>query len=153
MSETASTAIHCMLIPLRKNLLLLPNTTIAEIVSLPAIEQTEHNPDFYAGTCSWRAHQIPVVDFESLFDNVAADTGKITRLCVLNSINASTNLTFYGIPCHGSPQLITLNESIIQAVDTPPQNYIHSYINIANTTAIIPDLDTIEVFITGENES
>ena len=104
MSEAASTSIHCMLIPLRENLLLLPNTTVAEIVSLPAIKPTEHNPPFWAGTSIWRARQIPVVDFESLFNNEDADTGNASKLCVLNSINTATNLIFYGLPCHGSPQ-------------------------------------------------
>jgi len=136
-----------MLIPLRKNLLLLPNTTVAEIVSLPTIKPADHSPDFWAGLSTWRSRQIPVIDFESLFDNNTANAHDASRLCVLNSINTATNLNFYGLLCYGSPQLITLNESILEAVDGPVQNFIHNYINIANTAAIIPNLDIIEAAI------
>ena len=151
MSETASTSIHCMLIPLRENLLLLPNTTVAEIVSLPTIKPADHSPEFWAGLCTWRSRQIPIIDFEGLFDNSTADTDNASRLCVLNSINTAANLNFYGLLCYGSPQLITLNESILEAVDGPVQNFIHNYINIASTAAIIPNLDIIEAAITQTN--
>lgn len=140
--------VHCMLIPLREHYLLLPNTTIAEVIPLPREIAAEQNDpqDFVLGQCHWRDHILPVIDLENLIgEPAAADSRAASKLCIINGINDHTGLEHYALPCCGAPQLITLNEAALQAIPHDKrQNWLHCQIRIGNKTALLPNLDDIE---------
>lgn len=140
--------VHCMLIPLRQHYLLLPNTSIAEVIPLSrqvfSVQTTP--PSFIVGECHWRDSILPVIDLENLIDEPAdADSRAANKLCIVNGINDHTNVEYYALPCCGASQLITLNEAAFQttANDTA-QQWLYCQIKIGNKTALIPNLDDIE---------
>lgn len=143
--------VHCMLIPLRQHYLLLPNTTIAEVIPLPrqifsapAAEQR-----FVVGQCHWQDSILPVIDLENLIDEPAdADSRAANKLCIINGINDNAAIDHYALPCCGAPQLITLNEAALQTSDQDnAQNWLYCQIKIGNKTALIPNLDDIESYL------
>jgi chemosensory pili system protein ChpC len=140
--------VHCMLIPLREHYLLLPNTTIAEVIPLPkqVLAEQEDQPDFVVGQCHWRDQILPVIDLENLIDEPAhADSRLANKLCIVNGINDAANISHYALPCCGAPQLITLNEAALQTIpQDDTKNWLHCQITIGNKTALIPNLDDIE---------
>jgi len=149
MAESYTDFIPCMLIPLKQHYLLLPNTTIAEVIPMPSnIEPIDNRPDFYLGNYQWHQQQLAIIDLENLVENNAVDTSDANKLCVLYSINNGNAIGAYALPCHGAPQLIHLNESALKLADTAENSdFLHCRIHIANKTAYIPNLDHLEATI------
>ena len=140
--------VHCMLIPLRQHYLLLPNTTIAEVIPLPRQIQLQQDAtsSFVVNQCHWRDEILPVIDLETLIGEPAdADSRAANKLCIINGVNDAANIDHYALPCCGAPQLITLNAAALQITATDNAiNGLHCQIKIGNKTALIPDLDNIE---------
>jgi len=153
MAENSTDFIPCMLIPLTEHYLLLPNSTIAEVVPMPRLNQEENKPSFWLGQCQWQNWQLPVIDLESLVKNVAANTFDANKLCILHGINAEIDISVYGLPCYGIPQLIHLNESALTlAKESEESEFLHFQIQVGNKIAYIPNLDRIEATL-GQPES
>lgn len=140
--------VHCMLIPLRQHYLLLPNTTVAEVIPLPKriLDHAGHQQDFIIGKCQWRDSVLPVIDLENLIGEPAdADSRDANKLCIVNGISDGAEIDHYALPCCGAPQLITLNEAALQTTpQDAEQNWLYCQIKIGNKTALIPNLDEIE---------
>jgi len=145
MADNTSDFIPCMLIPLQQHYLLLPNSTIAEVIPMPRVKLAENMPSYWVGECNWHTQQLPVIDLESLVEDKDYDTTDANKLCVLHGINESADIETYALPCYGVPQLIHLNESALKlAQDTEDSDFLHYQIQIGNQVAYIPNLDKIE---------
>lgn len=146
MADNTSDFIPCMLIPLQQHYLLLPNSTIAEVIPMPRIRPSDDKPDYWVGQCDWHSLQLPVIDLESLVENEPYDTSDANKLCVLHGINSNASVSVYALPCYGVPQLIHLNESALKlAQDADRSDYLHYQIQIGKKEAYIPNLDNVEI--------
>lgn len=145
MADNSFDFIPCMLIPLQQHYLLLPNSTIAEVIPMPRLREVENKADYWVGQCDWHSWQLPVIDLESLVESESYDISDANKLCVLQGINTNAAVSVYALPCYGVPQLIHLNESALKlAQDTSESDYLHYQIQIGNKVAYIPNLDKIE---------
>ncbi|NOQ94783.1 MAG: chemotaxis protein CheW [Methylophaga sp.] len=145
MAENSSDFVPCMLIPLQQHYLLLPNSTIAEVIPMPRLTSANDKPNYWVGECNWHERQLPVIDLESLVESEDYDTADAHKLCVLHGINDNADVDIYALPCYGVPQLIHLNESALKlAQDSGTSDFLHYKIQIGNKVAYIPNLDKIE---------
>lgn len=137
--------IHCMLIPLQDHFLLLPNPTIAEVIPMPKIVPAELMPNYWLGRYHWRDKILPVIDIESMVEDKSSTVDDANKLCILHGINPKAEIEFYALPCFGTPQLIMLNETVVnQTHDIDDSSFLHCQIKIGNKVAFIPHLDNIE---------
>lgn len=146
MADNTTDFVPCMIIPLQHHYLLLPNSTLAEVIPSPRLISTDiTKPSYWIGQCDWNAQNIPIIDLEGLVENKPSHTADANKLCVLRGINTAAGISIYGLPCYGVPQLIHLNESALQLADgTIPSDYVHYQIQVGNKIAYIPNLDAIE---------
>ena len=135
--------IHCMLIPLQKHYLLLPNSTITEVIPKATINSSSTKTTPWLEWVDWQQKSLAVVDLETLLAQDVETVYPANKLCIIEGINAEADIGFYAIPCTGSPQLITLNASALKM--THDQNA--SEIKIGNKVAFIPHLDNLELAI------
>jgi chemosensory pili system protein ChpC len=149
MADNNTDFVPCMIIPLRHHYLLLPNSTLAEVIPSPRLINADASkPDYWVGQCQWNAQNIPIIDLESLVTNTTSNTTDASKLCVLRGINPSANISIYGLPCYGVPQLIHLTElALKQAEDSIESDYVHYHVQIGNKIAYIPNLDAIETML------
>lgn len=146
--QTPSAYVHCMLIPMDQDYLLLPNTTIAEVIPMPNLiaGQTE-SPDIL-GFYHWRDNVLPVIALSKLINGNTVSSEhprQAHKLCIINGVHAAANLSLYAAPCNGVPQLITLNESALRPVDDMQANpWVYSQLKMGNKVAYIPNLDALE---------
>lgn len=144
----ASPFIHCMLIPLQQHYLLLPNSTIAEVIPRTGVDYDTPAPEHVLGYINWREHKIPIIHLENTILSGTDEQLSGNKLCIINGINPDAKLEFYAIPCTGSPQLITLNQSALYLThDDNNSPYLHCQIKIGNKVAFIPNLDHLETTI------
>jgi chemosensory pili system protein ChpC len=139
-----------MLVPLKTHFLLLPNPTIAEVIPMPTLAHADESVPFEIGRYQWQNEIISVFDIEGMIGKQASDTSEATKLCILHGINTEAEIPFYALPCYGSAQLMTLDESSLHfSHDINDSDLLFCQIKIGNKTAFIPNLDNIELNLAG----
>ena len=145
MSED-SLVIRSQLIPIDGSLLILPNTSIAEVVAYVSPQRPDDKPEWFLGFFSWRSLNVPLVAFETINNNMPAQFSKRSRIVVLNTITGDDNLPFYGLLAQGIPRLMSLDAS--NTHDSLDQGDDHQYIMrrliIEGQPALVPDQSEIE---------
>jgi chemosensory pili system protein ChpC len=149
MTEIKAQFVHCMLIPLSQHYLLLPNSSISEVIPKTGV-RNDGGRQSWLGFMDWQQQHIPVVYLEQLLNEETAEDSS-NKLCIINGINTEADVASYAIPCSGSPQLITLNQAALRLThDDNSSPYLHCQIKISNKVALIPNLDALEQAIRQE---
>jgi chemosensory pili system protein ChpC len=143
MTEIKAQFVHCMLIPLSQHYLLLPNSSISQVIPKAGI-RSDSDRQSWLDFMDWQQQRIPVVHLEQLLNDEPAQDSS-NKLCIINGINTEAEIASYAIPCSGSPQLITLNQAALRLThDDNSSPYLHCQIKISNKVALIPNLDALE---------
>lgn len=147
-----SSVVRTQLIPLADMNLILPNTCIAEIISLGELNPVKKSPKWFLGMMDWRGVRIPVISFEAA-NGISTDApGKTSRVAVVNSISGEEKLPFYGLVSKGIPKLLSLEKSAISVLKKPETKLplASEQTQLADVTAVIPDQKKIEKMIIKE---
>jgi chemosensory pili system protein ChpC len=138
--------IRCVLVPVGNLRLLLPNATVAEVITLPTPEPVEGAPEWLLGRIAWRGWRVPLVSFTRLAGVEEGDTELSMRVAVLKALGGNPELPFIAVVTQGFPRLTTLNaELIIPTHDgsaLPPG--VRAQVLVRDDVAVIPDLEGIE---------
>ncbi|WP_266159928.1 chemotaxis protein CheW [Dyella silvatica] len=142
--------IRCVLVPVGNLRLLLPNATVAEVITLPTPEPVEGAPEWMLGRIAWRGWRVPLVSFTKLAGAAEGDTGLSMRVAVLKALGGNPKLPFIAVVTQGFPRLTTLNaELIIPTHDgTPLRPGVRAEVLVRDDVAVIPDLEGIEEQLT-----
>lgn len=144
MTEQAPQFVHCMLIPLNRHYLLLPNSSISEVIPLTGVSEEQADVSWLS-FIDWQQQRLPVVHLEDLLSDGMDTESADTKMCIINGINPDADISAYAIPCTGSPQLITLNQAALHLThDDNNSPFLHCQIKISNKVALIPNLDQLE---------
>lgn len=135
------------IIPLDGDSLLLPNAAVIEVRGLEGMRMRTEPPGWLLGFVGWREHELPVISLEGLMGRPLPLRSRRTRLLVINSVGTGLNAGLLALICQGYPHLTALNRSALQSVGLEPRDpdeLVLSRVRVANTHAIIPDLDALE---------
>ncbi|MFV2055947.1 MAG: chemotaxis protein CheW [Thiohalomonadales bacterium] len=140
-----NTIVRSQLIPLDNMRLILPNTSVAEVINYEIPAKIDEPPTWFMGLLWWRGLDIPLLKFETLACGKSVNAGRRSRIIVINAISTSAKKSFYGILTQGIPRLMSLNAEII--IDSPEQkleSFVLRNTLIDGNTAIIPDQEAME---------
>jgi chemosensory pili system protein ChpC len=146
MSDPLPREIRCVLVPVGDLRLLLPNATIAEVVTQSTPEPVEGAPHWLLGRIAWRGWRVPLVSFTRLAGTGEGDAGLTVRVAVLKALGGDPKLPFIAVLTQGFPRLTTLNaELIIPTHDGKelPEG-VRAHVLVRDDVAMIPDLEWIE---------
>jgi chemosensory pili system protein ChpC len=143
--------IRCVLVPVGQLRLLLPNATVAEVITLPTPEAVEGAPDWLLGRIAWRGWRVPLVSFTKLAGAPEGDAELAVRVAVLKALGNNPKLPFIAVVTQGFPRLTTLNaELIIPTHDGAPLPAgVKAQVLVRDDIAVIPDLEGIEEELAG----
>jgi chemosensory pili system protein ChpC len=139
--------LYAVLVALAGDTLLLPNAAVAEVVSPERMAKAEGGPPWLAGRLPYNNRQLAVVHFEMLNGAGRPEQTRRTRLAVVHAISDRVRAGQYAIVCQGYPHLVTLNRAALRKgplVSTDREELVLARVGIANTSALIPDLEAIE---------
>ena len=138
--------IRCVLVPVGNLRLLLPNATVAEVITLATPEPIAGAPEWLLGRIAWRGWRVPLVSFTKLSGTAESDTDLSVRVAVLKALGGNAELPFVAVLTQGFPRLTTLNaELIIPTHDgTPLPPGVKAEVLVRDDVAVIPDLEGIE---------
>ena len=137
--------VRCLLIPVQKNTLLLPNVSVAEVVPYGELIPQANAKKWHLGVLKWRQTSVPVISYERMnTEEEAIRYNRFSRLAVINSIMEHSKVPFWAMPIHGLPKLATLSESAIQETVGKIGFVDRMAVTAKGEPCIIPDLEMIE---------
>lgn len=146
MSDPLPREIRCILVPVGDVRLLLPNATVAEVITLPTAEPVAGAPDWLLGRIAWRGWRVPLVSFTTLCGAGEGDAELSSRVAVLKTLGGNPELPFIAVVTQGFPRLTTLNAELIipthDGSSLPPG--IRAQVLVRDDVAVIPDLEGME---------
>lgn len=151
-TDELSSVVRTQLIPLADMNMLLPNTCIAEVITLGELNPVKKSPEWFLGMMDWRGVRIPVISFEAANGISAAAPPRSARVAVLNGISEDEKLPFYGVISQGIPKLMALEKSAIEVNKKPDHKLplASEQTQIADVSAVIPDQVKIEKLLVKE---
>lgn len=149
MSDSAQ-IIRGVLIQVADARLLLPNATIAEVLSFSEPDPIADAPDWLLGRIRWRGWQLPLVGF-SRFTGTGRDEGGLgSKVIVLKALGGDPKHPYIALLTQGFPRLVTVAESALQALDDGDElpEGVLARVRLNEDEALLPDLAALEQQVT-----
>ena len=150
MNTTTSTDIRGVLIQIAGARLLLPNATIAEVLSFADPEPVANAPDWLLGRIRWRGWQLPLIAFSRL-SGIADEKGGLgSKVIVLKALGGDPKAPFFAVLTQGFPRLVTVSEAALvteQSERSLLPNGVHARVMLNQDDALVPDLELVERMI------
>lgn len=153
MSTTVSSAsqdIRGVLIQIEGARLLLPNATIAEVLSFADPEPVANAPDWLLGRIRWRGWQLPLIAFARIAGIANEQGGLGSKVIVLKALGGDAKLPHFALLTQGFPRLVTVSRDALSVDDTTSDalpSGVQARVLLNEDVALVPDLDAIERLI------
>jgi chemosensory pili system protein ChpC len=140
--------IRGVLITVNHGRLLLPNASVAEVITFSDPEPVENAPSWMLGQIRWRGWRLPLLSF-SRFAGWSDEEGQIgAKVVVLKALGGNPKLPYFAVLSQGFPRLVTVAHSALAQTSEGEQAAgIHSTVRLNDDDASVPDLLGLEVLI------
>lgn len=141
--------IRGVLISVTGGRLLLPNASVAEVITYSEPETVENAPHWLLGRVRWRGWRLPLLSFSRLAEWSVEEGQLGAKVAVLKALGNNPKLPFFAVLSQGFPRLVTVSrEALAEAHDIKELPLgIHSRVMLNDDAAVIPDLMSVEVLI------
>lgn len=135
-----------VMIPVTGGRLLLPNATVAEVITYANPEPVPEAPAWLLGRQSWRGWRVPLFSFSVLAGLAESEGTDNARVAVLKALEGHPKLPFIGLLTQGFPRLTTLSPDILipSGDDQPTPPGVREQVMVRDDLAFIPDLAQVE---------
>lgn len=140
--------IRGVLIAVARARLLLPNATIAEVLSFAPPSPVEGAPDWLLGRIRWRGWELPLIAFSRMADIAPEAGGLGSKVVVLKALGGDSKTPYFAILTQGFQRLVTVSPDRLRhdPVEFLPPG-VHARVWLNEDEAYVPDLEAIEVLI------
>lgn len=134
-------------ISIQKQGVLLPESSVAEIIPYEPLQRLEESPDWFLGLLNWRGLQVPVVSFEMLsverasFSLVSVSSAS---LVIIRGLVNQEDLPYHAIVAQTSPRLVELSEEMLSETELPVAKTEVAKAGFEDGIFSVPDLDYLE---------
>jgi chemosensory pili system protein ChpC len=141
--------IRGVLIPITNGRVLLPNATVAEVITLANVEKIPNAPEWILGRLSWRGWRLPLFSFAILSGLTHEEGSTGARVAVLKAIGGHAKMPFIAMLTQGFPRLTTVSsELLIPTGDEHRHPHgVRAQVLVRDDQAVIPDLNQIETLM------
>ncbi len=150
MSYASNDEVRGVLIQAGSERVLLPNATVAEVMSRVKVEPIPGAPAWMAGQIAWHGWNVPLLAFarfSGLGDEALVANNKVV---VLKALGGNPELPYFALLTQTFPQLIAVPRDGLLAdasEESLPQG-VHMRVLLGEQSALLPDLDALEAAIT-----
>ena len=148
--SVTSQDIRGVLIQVAGGRLLLPNATIAEVLSYADPEPVPNAPDWLLGRIRWRGWQLPLVAFARLSGIAEEQGGLGSKVIVLKALGGDPKAPYFAILTQGFPRLVTVARDTVVTDTTNDEALpegVQARVLLNEDEALLPDLEHIEVLV------
>lgn len=146
MSHTRKDEIRGVLIHAGAEYLLLPNATVAEVLSRVPIQPLLDVPRWLVGTIDWYGSKVPLLSYARMSGKGDEALAVKNKVVVLKALGGISSLPYFALLTDSFPRLITVPRDGLLAdasEDALPPG-VHMRILLGEQSALLPDLDSIE---------
>ena len=149
MSYASNDEVRGVLIQAGSERVLLPNATVAEVMSRVPVEPIAGAPAWMAGQIAWHGWKVPLLAFarfSGLGDETQAANNKVV---VLKALGGKPELPYFALLTQSFPQLIAVPRDGLLAdasEESLPQG-VHMRVLLGEQSALLPDLEALEAAI------
>lgn len=147
---TTQQDIRGVLIQIEGARLLLPNATIAEVLSFADPEPVADAPDWLLGRIRWRGWQLPLIAFARIAGLADEQGGLGSKVIVLKALGGDAKLPHFALLTQGFPRLVTVSRDTLSIDDSTSDalpNGVQTRVLLNEDVALVPDLARIERLI------
>ena len=136
--------IPCLVVPMMNRPLLVPNASVAEVITYAKIRKVSDAPTWCLGVVEWRHIFLSLVSFEGLNDFPIIEPDLRSRILIMNGILGDPRLPFYAVMVHGIARSVRIKETDIIYEKTATGHVDLMNVNVLGDPLVVPDLDRIE---------
>lgn len=143
--------IRGVMLPVTGGRVLVPNTTMAEVITYAQPAAIANAPSWMLGRLAWRGWGLPVLAFSVLAGVAEREPAENTRVAILKALSGHARLPYFGVLCQGFPRLTLISEETLvtdEASDAVLTG-VRDQVRVHDESAWIPDLGAIENLIVG----
>lgn len=141
--------IRGVLISVTGGRLLLPNASVAEVITYSEPEALGNAPDWLMGRVRWRGWRLPLISFSRLA-GWADEGGQMgAKVAVLKALGGNPKLPFFAVLSQGFPRLVTVSAAALSEshdIKDLPLG-VHARVTLNDDPAVVPDLMSVELLI------
>lgn len=130
--------------------LLLPNASIAEVLSYSDPEPVPGSPDWLLGRIRWRGWPVPLVAAARMAGARIDVVTLGTKVLVLKALGGDPRLPYFAILSNGFPRLVTVSREAMRAesVGVALPQLVLARVALNDDVAMVPDLEGMQARIT-----
>lgn len=141
--------IRGVLISVTGSRLLLPNASVAEVITYSEPEVLANAPPWLLGRVRWRGWRLPLLSFSRLAGWSEEDGQMGAKVAVLKALGGNPKLPFFAVLSQGFPRLVTVSAPALkeshEIKDLPLG--VHARVTLNDDPAVVPDLLSVELLI------
>ena len=141
--------IRGVLISVSQGRLLLPNASIAEVITFSEPEPVENAPEWMLGLIRWRGWRLPLLSFSRFAGWSDEEAAVGAKVVVLKALGGNPKLPYFAILSQGFPRLVTVSQDALldsHSVKDLPLG-IFSNVTLNGDPAAVPDLLSLDLLI------
>ena len=146
MSYANNDEVRGVLIQAGTERVLLPNATVAEMMSRVPVNPIEGVPPWLAGYIDWQGWEVPLLSY-ARFSNLGDEPlGGNNKVVVLKALGGNPEMPYFALLTQSFPQLIAVPRDGLLA-DASEESLpvgVHMRVLLGEQSALLPDLDAVE---------
>src|ERR1700743_413076 len=108
-----SREIRGLMIPVTGGRVLLPNATVAEVITYSTPEKIPHAPPWLRGRLSWRGWLLPLFSFAIFSGTTKQESLSNAKVAVLKGLSGNAKMPFIAMLAQGFPRLTTITPDLL----------------------------------------
>ncbi|MBB3826938.1 MULTISPECIES: chemotaxis protein CheW [Xanthomonas] len=146
MSYANNDEIRGVLIQAGTERVLLPNATVAEVMSRVAVEALPDMPRWVVGRIDWYGWKVPLLSFARFSGLGDEPTAVNNKVIVLKALGGNPALPYFALLTASFPQLISVPRDglLADASEEALPDGVHMRVLLGEQSALLPNLDAIE---------
>lgn len=117
----SSGQIRSVLIPITERRVLLPNATVAEVITFANPDPVADSPDWLRGRVVWRGWRVPVFSLSILAGWTERESEAGAKIAVMKALGGHKELPYIAMVTQGFPRLVTIDADGLEIVATAGQ--------------------------------
>lgn len=141
--------IRGVMIPVTGGRVLLPNASVAEVITFSTAEPVARAPAWLIGRIGWRGWRLPLFSFSLLAGFATEERSVNARVAVLKALEGHPRMPYIALLTQGFPRLTTISPDILVPTGdgAPLPAGVQEQVLVRDDQAAIPDLAAIEDMI------
>ena len=146
MNETQQRDIRGVMITVTGGRVLLPNASIAEVITFAEPEPVPNAPDWLLGRVRWRGWRLPLISFARLAGYATREGELGAKVAVLKALGAHPKMPYFALLTQGFPRLTTVSRDALLTSDSGEEKRpgVLADVLLRDDPAAIPDFAAIE---------